>query len=582
MTTKPQHNMNRRRFLSTVGAAGGTAAFGMSGVGPSAVQEGDAALPLLAAGAAGGAIFGGGLTLLVADANIFGSDPPPDALGPEALKDEVEQTITTRKSTNASTLKDNKNLITYVKEPAFVEGKKAAVKAINDEKTKSEVQSAAVDAANNHFATVENNLLNTWNESVNELESMYSLLNDAGVGSYLIIETDSGSLTNQGLNFPSISRTLSDGSSKDVKRVSNPQSTVYDPTNLSLGADALSAPIFVQSSRGTKHLVSTGWRNTWDELQTVQNDVSNNLTVWVDTAYSQVQAGDLRPSQLLSPSDLSEQYQGENTRAIADLQALNIPNAGGNEATIELSDEYTTRMTGLLAYSGGTSDLSEGDTVNPDATDNSDNPVYPGSWYISHDTSQWSATTTQYHDSSYGIQGGNLRLTRDPNQLYGNDYSAVVEYVVETTDGETATFVPEDTTKGTDSNSNTIWEVDLSDQLSQSTTSVNQMQAYTKSDENVYETTEITDTFEIIETSDGSLSFEQPRDPQTDSNYLTDDEWRDYERQTRENINSYESAGSDLPGIGDITGGAFSSFRDLAIAAVLVILGLFGLNAASG
>jgi hypothetical protein len=582
-------SMDRRTFLKTVGVGAGGLAVGASGVGPSPVGESEAFLPVV--GAVGvGVLAGGALGFMIeSEYEVLSGDAPPDSLGPSALKDQVYQTAKTRKSTNQSTLTDNQNLVTYVKEPAFVDGKVAAVGAINNGKTKAEVESAAVTAANGHIATVEKNLLNSWNEALSELDTMISNLSNAGVSGFLQSGFPSDTNNKYALSVGSGNTvTLSDGSTMDIKRAKAPVATTRYWSPVNYDGDGTPSPGVVSiASEGFNYLNSDEWSGVWDGIQQVQTDVTNNLVTWVDTAYQNVQQGDLNPDELLSPTDLADQYQGEDSLAVAHLQALNIPNAGDNEVQIRVSDQYNSTMQGLLAYSEGlSSELSEGDVIDPNATDSNGDPVYPGDFYISHNLSSWSADVTSKYDTQYGIQAGEIRATSNPKEMYGNPVQGVI-HVVNTPAG-VAQIPVSDFSQGTDGSGNTIWTANISDQLSQDVTDINDVSAVVSEDAkgaNNYRTEKIENQFEVLQTQNGPISFEQPREPQTDSNYLEESEWDNFEQQTRENVEAWrDSQSPSIPGPGDVfdgVGSTLDQLGDWALYGIAAILGIFALNAAS-
>jgi len=360
----------------------------------------------------------------------------------------------------------------------------------------------------------------------------------------------------------------------------------YSPVNVNLGglSQGPEGAFITIASRGFAYLRSAEWNGLWNGLQQVQTDVTNNLVTWVDTAYSNVSSGDLNPDELLSPTDLADQYQGENSLAIAHLQGLNIPNAGDNEVQIRVSDQYNSTMQGLLAYSEGlSSELSEGDVIDPNSTDSNGDPVYPGDFYISHNLSSWSADVTSKYDTQYGIQGGEIRATSDPAEMYGNPVQGII-HVVNTPAG-VAQIPVSDFSKGTDSNNNTIWTANISDQLSQNITDITDVSAVVSEEAkgaNNYRTEMIENQFEILQTQNGPISFEQPREPQTDSNYLDESEWDNFEQNTRENIEAWrDSQSPSVPGFGDITDGLFGLSERVIGLFIAAVLGLFALNAAS-
>jgi hypothetical protein len=352
-------SMDRRTFLKTVGVGAGGLAVGASGVGPSPVGESEAFLPVV--GAVGvGVLAGGALGFMIeSEYNVLGSDAPSDSLGPSALADQIAQRARTRKSTNQSTILDNRNLTTYIEEPAFVDGKVAAVEAINSGKTKSQIESAAKTAANAHFATVEKNLLSSWNESVSELKTMQNNGMSANLETIAAGVTDGGAGDYQTITVGTESVSLSDGTQYDVKALGiesrsgtcTPVSRGPEDANIGFMASIK----LITDYPSVTYLKYSDWHGVWSDIQTAQQNVVNNLVTWVDTAYSNVSSGDLNPDELLTPTDLVDQYQGENSLAVAHLQALNIPNAGDNEVQIKVSDQYDSTMQGLLAYSEGLS-----------------------------------------------------------------------------------------------------------------------------------------------------------------------------------------------------------------------------------
>jgi hypothetical protein len=224
--------------------------------------------------------------------------------------------------------------------------------------------------------------------------------------------------------------------------------------------------------------------------------------------------------------------------------------------------------------------------IDPNATDSNGDPVYPGDFYISHNLSSWSADVTSKYDTQYGIQAGEIRATSNPKEMYGNPVQGVI-HVVNTPAG-VAQIPVSDFSQGTDGSGNTIWTANISDQLSQNITDINDVSAVVSEEAkgaNNYRTEKIENQFEILQTQNGPISFEQPREPQTDSNYLDESEWDNFEQQTRENVEAWrDSQSPSIPGPGDIFGGVGSTLDQLgdwALYGIAAILGLFALNAAS-
>ena len=119
--------INRRQFMHRVGAStlgAGAAYYGGTQYAGSPVQNGQAIVPLVAVGLAAGAVS---LGWALREYEIVGSDAPSEGLTADALKQQVYQTAKTRKSTNASAILDNQNILDGVKHNAYVEAKISAI-----------------------------------------------------------------------------------------------------------------------------------------------------------------------------------------------------------------------------------------------------------------------------------------------------------------------------------------------------------------------------------------------------------------------------------------------------------------------
>jgi hypothetical protein len=123
--------INRRQFMNRVGATtlgAGAAYYGGVEYAGSPVQNGQAVVPLVAVGLAAGAVS---LGWALREYEIVGSDAPAEGLTGDVLKQQVYQAAKTRKSTNASTILDNQNILDGVKHTAYVAGKISAIEQLN-------------------------------------------------------------------------------------------------------------------------------------------------------------------------------------------------------------------------------------------------------------------------------------------------------------------------------------------------------------------------------------------------------------------------------------------------------------------
>ena len=103
--------INRRQFMNRVGATtlgAGAAYYGGVEYAGSPVQNAQAVAPLVGVGLAAGAVT---LGWALREYEIVGSDAPAEGLTGDVLKQQVYQTAKTRKSTNASTILDNQNIL---------------------------------------------------------------------------------------------------------------------------------------------------------------------------------------------------------------------------------------------------------------------------------------------------------------------------------------------------------------------------------------------------------------------------------------------------------------------------------------
>jgi len=567
--------MTRRGLIKTVGVGVGAATVGGIGLEQSGGAEALSVTHALAAGGPAGAT----IHWLLGDFSPFSSDSPPDGLSASALKQRVRQTAKTRKSTNASTIVDNQNIISAgLENTLYIEGKTAAVEALNNGKTQSEVQSAAIGAMEAHLATVQANLLKTWNESVNEAITLHSSAKShpdvtadslvaPRIGSNMPESYDAG----QGISAVERSISLADGSSMTVQALSPSEGDSYDP--LQVDNDSFSqGRLYVDSD--IYYLVFSDWNGVWTDLQTVKTDVNDGLVTWVENVYGQVQSGDLELGDLTTPrmraNQMAEEKGGE-ANAIADLQALNIPIASGEKTTVEIEKSNATlTLSGTLAYTGDK-------TIQPGTTYN------PSSWgdaiaYFTYDQSTASGTWSAYQD---GIDGGIVSFTAKPT-----DGTA---YRISTTANESVTvqgseFTPVDSSGATVDPASTTpdhWQVDLSDQLATPIAEVSGVKLASGVTESKTKTVILDDPFTVTSIKrDGesvdSATFEKT-EPQTDSNYITQEQWKEMEQQNQELIEKYEASqnsggGFSFPGLGGLNLGTSGGL----LGGAAVVLGGLG------
>ena len=586
-------NPNRRQFMRRVGTAtlgAGAAYYGGTQHVGSPVQNGQAIAPLVAVGAVG-AVAAGSVALgwALREYEVVGSDPPAEGLTADVLKNDVVTTIKTRRSTNASTIIDNANILDGVRNTAYADAKIAALEKLNQQETEANVLAAANAAINDYEDTVLGNFLKTWNESVNELLTLATAVNDhpdVGIGNVFTndgseVRMGSGNYDDQGgtRSISAVERTHTTPGGTDItyQRVGykvkgtsgfGPVTIRWDPFNNWGEYHSGTQMISVNIGNGREdYLKRPEWSSMRSKIQSAFSDVRNNISTWVSNVYGEVQSGTIDTSELLTPREQA-QIAGEEEgtpQALADLQALNIPVDLDREAEVYLPNPDAT-IYGQLSYTG--SSQVEVGTINPNATDADGNDIYPGSFYLTYDISRGQGTWTEYNE---GIDGGNITFTSEPY--------AETTFRVHTVAGETAEVTVGDFTDNGDG----TWTADLSGQLDNAITTAEKVTFEAQTDQTQYETIQLQDTFVIKSFTDSSgneyasSNFENS-EPQDDTNYITEEEWKAQQKRNEELIQKYED--SQKSGGGGINLSALDAFGlpGEIVGLIIVVVGGFLIN----
>jgi len=568
--------LTRRRALKLGTAGAATAAVSSDQLPSELTMVDDAeAIPcgglcvggLIVAGAAGA-----GASAALYEFDILGEDPPPDGLSASALQNEAKNKARARKSTNQSAIVDNENILEFgFRDTLYSKAKIEAFERINNGETESSVLSGAKEVANKHAATIEKNLLKTWNESVNELTSIQDSFQEHGSTSISDISY-SGTVYNgstESYNFSHFNdgngtQTLADGTDFTVKKAviestgDNWYDVKWDPIDTDYwgpnGGDESSWNVSQEIQLGSvTYLKASSWRTVWDNIQSEISTALNEIDAWVSNTYGSVQSGELDSDDLLNPSDraklLSEQE--DVPQALADLRALNVPYDPERTATVEIQfANGTTTMVGTLASTAADLTLEAGKTYDP--------ANLSGGLLMSTDVSTVSGQWTAYKD---GVDGGVVTLTAEPL------LSTI--YLVSTTDGEVAELPA----SGFSKNNNDNWEQDASDELENEITSVDSIEMAPAQDETQYENMRIENSFTVKKfvNSEGETvskaDFEQS-EPHDDTNYISQEEWEKREERYQDLIDQYEDSqsgggGGFLDGGGGLLG--FGTVPDVAI-----------------
>ena len=527
--------VGRRPLMKGIGAtaAGGVALGSDYGM----VDDADALIGT-ASVIVGAAVVGWALR----EYEVVGSNPPAEGQTAGALKQKLYETARTRKSTNASTFVDNRNIISSgLPNTLYAEGKIAAIEQLNQEAAKADVESAAQDAVGKYAATIESNLIKSWNESVNEANSLLS-----AVVSHPDLTASNWISWTQATSYifetSTVSITLSDGSTMDMVQIEK-----VDPVDNYIGSDYINPfkggtddGISVHSNSGVDYLDHADWQPLWSDLQTTISDVESGLTTWVNNVYDQVQAGSIEVSELITPRERAKMIAAEDgaAQAIADLYALGVPVDAGNKYTITLADTGAT-IRGTLAITDDSQTIESGKTYNPSAD------TFSGDAFFTYDVATTNGDWSAYDQ---GIDGGVVTFTEEP-------YDGAL-YELTTSKNETVTvssgnFTPVDS-NGTQvepyNSSVAAWEYDLSSKLESDIADVTGVNFFSDVEESKIETIQLQGQFtieKIVNTESNEevdkASFEQS-EPQTDTNYITQEEWEQLQQQNKELIEKYEES----------------------------------------
>ena len=580
MTATQNQQVGRRTFVKGIGA---TAAAGVglaSTRGP--VGQAQAIPPIVIGGAAAGASAAFGWALR--EFEVIGSDSPPEGLTLEALNDRIHQTARTRKSTNASTILDNENIVTGMEHVAYTEAKIDAIHALNEQLSQSDVQEAAIDAIDSYEDTILTNLLESWNESAKEVDFLFNAQLDhpdtpTELDDYSTIDSREEALISA-FSDETISHELPSGSELDVQIVthyvssggsgSRPAWTPFDPDlgdDTSVSRAALTYD-YGETDTVVSYLEYDDWNPIYEHIVDTMSDVRDSMILWVENVYSDVQSGEIDVEELITPRERAAMMSEDEgmAQAIADLQALNIPIDVEREATIHLPHVDAT-IRGTLGITQDQS-IESGETYDPDED-------IDGSAYLTYDVSLGEGTWSAYED---GVDGGEVTFTDEP-------WPGTI-YQIDTTAGETVELAEDDFTAVDDDGDEVEdwedpdrWIVDISDDVETGITEIDEVAYFPAEDETQFETIQLQEEFtveRIEDTSTGeeadSMEFESS-EPQSDDNYITQEEWDELEEQNQELIEMYEESQSDGIGIG------FGFLDGDSNLGLLAIVGLAGLVA---
>nr|YP_005454315.1 unknown [Halorubrum pleomorphic virus 6]6J7V_A Chain A, VP5 [Halorubrum pleomorphic virus 6] len=496
------------------------------------------------------AVGGIGVGWTLREFEVVGSDDPAEGLTPDVLRNQLSDSVVKRKSNNQSTMVDNQNILDGVEHTAYTEAKIAAIEELNAGSSESAVLSAANSAIDSYETTVRTNFYKSWNETVRELEAMtQTVIAHADVGlSYI---TDFGDP-----RFGNLASGTSPNTLKDTT-VSMPDGTNFtlltfrhntgwDSGNAAYSVVEYNPKEVVTSTNsntyntvdGTQYMKFSEWNAVETEMDTVFQNVRNGISTWVTNVYGDVQSGAIEISDLVTPRERATMMAQEEgmSQAIADLIALNVPVDAEREATITIQDTGATLPGTFALTDSSDGPLSAGQTYDPS--------TFSGDVYFTADMSlvegPWDAINS-------GVDGGTITITSEPYE------GTAIE--VTTVESETVSVPAADWTDNGDG----TWSYDASGDLETTITNVDSARFVSTATETTYDTLQLKGAFtvdKLVNKQSGeevsSTSFTSS-EPQTDSNYITQDEWDQLEQQNKELIEKYEQSqsggGLDLGGL---------------------------------
>ena len=639
-------SMGRRGLMKGIGA---TAAAGVAVGHPAGpVQESEAIAPAVAAGAVVvGAGAGARYGWRLRDQEVQEDIDEIEGSTNDIIIQNTFEKARDRRSQNFSTFIDNQNALTGIDHVSYSEGKIEFVRQVADGASEADATAAAHDAVDEYAATVERNYLESWNETLRELQTIYHKFDgevfsdDDGDGieeynaneimavlyiasgpTYDQIENGDvdpesdeietrqvGSLEVRDYNLEEEEHDLPNGEQmpvlKNIEETSSGNPMGYPaPYDFDILDEFKETFAFTRNSVVTEsayhdrgelleeyatganddndrnlniHIVVHKWMETFQEIEETFDAVRDGLDLWAEETYQAVQDGDLDPADLLSERELAEltSEDEEYPQAVQDLMALNIAIDIEREAEIYLTDVDAT-VFGSIGYTGD--DTLETGMVDPETDDES--------YYLTYDISQGEGTWDAY-DSDSGVDGGVVTLTEQP--------FPDTEYFIDTGAGETAVvsgdddFTPldEEQEETLDHEADT-WIVDLSDQLEDTVTTVEQIEYFAATEETQFETVELAQEFEIVTFRDGDgeeydESMHERSESHDDSNYIDESAWNDRMNRHEELIDKYEEALDDASDGGGTSGflealEESNSLIGLVILAILAALGFGSIN----
>jgi len=514
MSETADHKISRRTLMKGAGAAAVTT--GVAATAPprySPIGRAEALAPVVI----GGAIVVTGATAFLAGALVNETLGPSNEgldgyTGGLDLRRELYARSLELRDSNAGVAAVMNNRIQDSKNIAWIKGKAAAIEAMNEGKSSTEAETAALAANDEYYSTIQENLLNHWNSVVDRFEHYLTLAEEhsdtsglelcglAGLTNLVEYRPVADSFyTANGFKTGGYEEyTLKDGRVMDVRvlytyGVNSTGSDEWwyhltqdggDPTNSTYAAIHNTNKGEVADPDSGDRVNPVEWTiQLYNDADTEHSTMASNLSAFVTDAYAGLQSGDISTADMIDPVTLASEYSssydstGYYGYAAAQLAMLGVPTDLAANAVIRLESDEVTISGTLFVSDPPTEGLAVGSTYSPGSMGVGD--VYFG---YSPDSGSQEVDPALYGD----VDGGLWTLQEAP--------TTESVYNVYTNAGESATASPGDFTDNGDG----TYTVDLSSQLDSTIVGVQKV-ILTSKDGLPGELLEITQSFTIEE-----------------------------------------------------------------------------------
>jgi hypothetical protein len=240
-------------------------------------------------------------------------------------------------STHADTIASDQHTLNVVmsnqvndgsRSVAWSKGKAAAIEAMNNGSTKAETKTAATEAVEEYYSTMEVNMINSFNRSANRLLYLNSVHENttglsgsfakAALGSDYPVHGEHADYTlRNGTVVTTQQFERDDGSSKhlwianeDLSGWTGSSDYVFsssDGSNIGAAYEANVTSSLPDNTVIDGHNASL----VFNDIQSANSAMESNLDLWVDNTYDGYTAGDINSSDVLDPTTVAQEFSSD-------------------------------------------------------------------------------------------------------------------------------------------------------------------------------------------------------------------------------------------------------------------------------